>query len=765
MNRDSEGKQDGRSDGTRRGGGTENGLQEILSHAQGEIRTNLLDAIEKEQQTGQKLIDILRQDVDRDMFKSIWKFLNRPIVGKNEEQGGKKVKDQLFEGGWIAPDELEAAERTGEAYDAKIGHHLISRGHISEAQLQDALAQQDRTGQSFWRVLVNQGLVSPKQIADARKYGEKPQVSALGTEALKKICLRTGMVTEEDWEAALKQSGRSGRHILQVLVDSEVAGKEELGKAISAQLGIEWVDLADAGIDPEALKLLPEHLARASRMIPISRTDDTVRVAMANPQDAADRESFHILVDMDMEPVLAFEQDILDAIERHYRPVGTAKPEGGEDEGGALGRLKSRLGRATRKEQEVVSLAENAGVISMVASIIEGAVNSRATDIHLEPQAESLRVRYRMDGLLYDIMNLPGYLSEEVISRVKVLADLDIAERRRPQDGHFTIEVHEGEREYDIRVSTLPTVLGEKMALRLLNPEDLFRGLRELGLDPEQLAGVERAIDEPYGMIMSTGPIGSGKTTTLYALLSEVDILTQNVVTIEDPVEYQLPGINQVQVDRRIERTFAGMLRSVVRQDANVMMVGEVRDAETANVAVEAAGTGHLLLCTMHTNDTAGAITRLGNLGVPSFLVANSVTTIIAQRLVRRICQSCREEYDPEEAILNAVGLSGDEAGRITFYRGGGCDECFQTGYRGRTGIFEVLQLSPAIRQIVLAGADRTAVVARAREEGMTTLREAGIKKIEQGVTTLEEVARVKGTASRHARVEDNIKAEGEGNA
>ncbi len=732
----------------------DNGLHEILSNAQGEIRTNLIRAIEKERQTGQKLIDILRQDVDREMFKNIWEFLHRPIAGKEGSKSGKKVKDQLFEGGWINPDELEEAERTGEAYDAKIGHHLVNSGYISEAQLQDALAQQERTGQSFWRVLVNQGLVSPKQIADARKYSSQLMVSALGEEALKKSCLLTGVVTEDQCEAAIKQSRRTGRHMLQTLVDSKAVGKQVLGDALSKQLGIEWVDLTDVDIDPEAMRLLPAHLALESRMVPISRTDNTVRVAMANPQDAASKESFRILTDMEMEPVLAFEQDILNAIEKHQRQPAAAKPKSTEEEGGALGRWKKKLGRVTSEEEEVISLAEDAGIISLVASIIEGAINSRATDIHLEPQAESLRVRYRMDGLLYDIMNLPGRLSSEVISRVKVLADLDIAERRRAQDGHFTVTAQDKEREYDIRVATLPTVLGEKIAMRLLNPEDLFRGLRELGLEPEQLPNIEQTINEPYGMILATGPIGSGKTTTLYALLSEVDILSQNVVTIEDPVEYQLPGINQVQVDPRIERTFAGMLRSVMRQDANVMMVGEIRDSETARVAVEAAGTGHLLLSTMHTNDAAGAIIRIENLGVPSFLVANALTTVIAQRLVRRICKNCKEEYEPDEAFLKAVDMSPEEAENIKFYRGGGCEDCFQTGYRGRTGIFEVLQLTPVIRELVLAESDRTEIIAQARKEGMITLREAGIKKVSQGVTTLEEVARVRRTGAVQMRTD-----------
>jgi type IV pilus assembly protein PilB len=736
----------------------EEGLQEILSRAQGDIRNNLQNALEKQRKSGRKLIDILRQDVDREMFSNIWQFLHGPADKGGEEKSQKQVKDELLEGGWITPGELEEAERTGEVYDPKIGRHLVESGYITEDQLQDALIQQERTGQSFWRVLVNEGLVSPKQIADARKYGSQKLVSTLGEEALKQVLLRTGVVNEKECERALSETRRTGRNMLQVLIDSGVVSKPLLGDALSEELGIPWLDLQDAEIDPEALRLLPEHLARENRMIPISEENDTVRVAMANPQDTACRESFRMLVNRDIEPVLAFEQDILDSLEEHYRPVSPAEEEPEEEKGGALQRLKRRLSGATPEEQEMATLAEDAGVISLVASIMEGAINSRATDIHLEPQSDSLRVRYRIDGLLYDIMSLPEHLHTEVISRVKVLADLDITERRHPQDGHFSIKAHD--REFDIRVATLPTVLGEKMVLRLLNPEDLFRGLRELGLESDQLTILEEAINQPYGMILATGPIGSGKTTTLYALLSEVDILTQNVVTIEDPVEYQLPGINQVQVDRRIERTFAKMLRSVLRQDANVMMVGEIRDAETANVGVGAARTGHLLLSTMHTNDAVGAIITLEHLGVPSFMVANTVSTVIAQRLVRRVCPECRKEREPDEALLRAVDLTPDEAEDITFYEAVGCDKCFQMGYRGRTGIFEVLRITSELRQMILQDASREEMVGRASQEGMLTLRESGLNKVRQGVTTVEEVARVTRAGAESAIVGTSAKEE-----
>ncbi|MFW6457472.1 MAG: ATPase, T2SS/T4P/T4SS family [Planctomycetota bacterium] len=719
-------------------------LREILGHAQGEIRTQLRQAIEQQQKTGRKLMEILRQDVDREMFKGIWEFLHNPVSpGKGQKSGKKKVKDQLSEEGWINADELEEMVRSDETFDAEIGQRLVDNGYISEEQLKTAQVQHERTGQSVWRILVNTGKVSPKQIADVRKYGDVGG-STTGDTALKEACQQSGVVTEEECETAMEQSRTTGRNILQVLVDSGTVDKHVLGEAISDELDVDWIGLTSADIDQESAELLPEHLARKNRMIPFSHHENTVRIAMANPRDPAARESFRMLANMEVEPVLAFEEDIIDVIDDVYNQapsVGTT-----EKHKGALARIRETLKHATPEEEEVVSLAQNAGVISLVASIVEGAINSRATDIHLEPQADALRVRYRIDGLLYDIMNLPEGLHDEVISRVKVLANLDITERRRPQDGHFTIDVRE--KEYDIRVATLPTVLGEKMVLRLLNPEDLFRGMRELGLQQDQLDLLEDSISDPYGMILATGPIGSGKTTTLYALLSEVDILTQNVVTIEDPVEYQLPGINQVQVDRQIDRTFASMLRSVLRQDANVMMVGEVRDAETANVAVGAARTGHLLLSTMHTNDAAGAIITLEHLGVPKFLIANSVTTVVAQRLVRRLCPHCKEEGEPEQTLLETMELDRDEVAGMEFYQARGCDECYQMGYKGRTGIFEVMRISPNLHTLVLHGADRGEIIKCARKDGMITLQEAGLHKVQQGITTLEEVARVTKTST-----------------
>jgi type II secretory ATPase GspE/PulE/Tfp pilus assembly ATPase PilB-like protein len=443
----------------------------------------------------------------------------------------------------------------------------------------------------------------------------------------------------------------------------------------------------------------------------------------------------------DVVPVLAFDKDLLEALKREHARTQPEAPAAGAPARSPLTRLKERLQGAAGSMQEMATMVERMGVVDVVTSIIEGAINSRATDIHLEPQSYGLRVRYRIDGMLYDVMTLPEKMEEEIIARVKVLSNMDVTERRHPQDGHCSIEI--GEKTYDMRAATLPTVLGEKLVLRMLSADEVFLGLRELGLEPEQLRTVEAAVARPYGMILVTGPIAAGKTSTLYAALSEIDIFTRNVVTIEDPVEYRLPGINQVEIDHRVDRTFANMLRAVLRQDANVMMVGEIRDEDTAAVAVRAAMTGHMVFSTLHANDAVGAIGALRHLGIPAYLVTSAVHTVAAQRLVRKVCPRCREPYTPDESLLRAAGLDPQEVRRMIFYKAVGCKECYRTGYRGRTGIFEILSMDETIKSMVLAGAGHDEIVKSARERGMMSLMQAGVKKVQEGAVTLEELLRV----------------------
>lgn len=712
------------------------GMEQVLAHAQGETRRQLEDAMQRKQHTGAKLFDILHQDVDREMFGRIWSFMNKPVDEKNTEEK-RTVKDVLTETGWLSTEEWEEAQAGGDEYDPIVGRILVESGVITEERLIEFVAQSKHSGQSVWRILVNRGMVSPKQIADARKLGQERVGQRLDQSSSMDILLKTGLVDKAKCDAALAESKKTGKNFFQAVIDLKIVGKDKLGEALAKQMEVSYADLSKCEIEPEAANLIPQQLAEQNHMMPVGFSNGSVKLAMLNPHDAAARGTFTMVTGRSPEVVLAFEKDLMDTIRRYY-PAAGAQPS---KEGSPLTRLKERLRDSAAVQGDMVSLAENVGVVNLVASIIEGAINSRATDVHLEPQSYGLRVRYRIDGMLYDIMNLPTQLMPEVISRVKVLAGMDVTQRRASQDGHFTINV--GEKVYDLRVASLPTVMGEKLALRLLNPEDVFMGFRELGLEGTQLEMMEAAIKQPYGMVLVTGPVAAGKTTTLYAALSEIDIFTQNVVTIEDPVEYQLPGINQVQVDLRVHRTFADMLRSAVRQDTNVMMVGEIRDPDTAEIAVRASLTGHLVFSTLHANDAVGAVDTLKHLGIRPFLIASSVIVVIAQRLVRRICPVCREAYEPSQKLLNAAGITPEMAEGITFYRPKGCDKCHQTGYKGRSGIYEVFRLDEEIKALIIEEAPLDVIKKKARQSGMTTLMECGLSKVRAGMTTVEELLRV----------------------
>jgi type II secretory ATPase GspE/PulE/Tfp pilus assembly ATPase PilB-like protein len=394
--------------------------------------------------------------------------------------------------------------------------------------------------------------------------------------------------------------------------------------------------------------------------------------------------------------------------------------------------------RGREREWHTLRVDNTTTAVQLVNTIFEGAIQARATDIHIEPQLPRMRVRYRIDGMLFDALTVLPTLEMPVISRIKILADMDITERRLPQDGHITIDI--AGQEYNMRVATIPTTYGEKLVLRLLSKNNVITGLKQLGLAPEDERRIRSLITKPQGMILVTGPIGSGKTTTLYSALNEVNILTNNIVTIEDPVEYQLAGINQVEVDTKAGLTFASGLRSILRQDADILMVGEIRDVETAIVAVRAALTGQQLFSTLHTVDTPSAITTLENFGIQPYLIASALSGVVAQRLVRRVCTACRRWYTPSPAVVKQIGLPSDHEHRFAY--GAGCEECYYTGYLGRTGLFEILLVSDTIRHLIIERAGEKALQTAAMQEGMHTLAQSGIKKILQGITTPQEVMR-----------------------
>ena len=394
---------------------------------------------------------------------------------------------------------------------------------------------------------------------------------------------------------------------------------------------------------------------------------------------------------------------------------------------------------ATTKEpsrfDEIVRDAQGVPVVKLVTTIIEGAVNSGATDIHLDPQEPEMRVRYRIDGVLHDVMSIPHDIESAVVSRIKILADIDITETRHPQDGHISMEV--GDAEFDVRVATLPTYLGERVVLRLLDQSSVLAGIKDLGLEKDDEDKLFRIIDQPYGMILVTGPTGSGKTTTLYSCLNEMDVMTESIVTLEDPVEYQLSGINQVQIDPDIDRTFASVLRASLRQDIDVLLVGEIRDPETARIAIRAAMTGHLVLSTLHTNDAPEAISTLRNMDIPAYLVASALTAIVAQRLVRKICSECKTSYTPTKPLLRSLRLPETTK---KLYKGKGCAACYHTGYHGRTGIFEILEINEPVRKMIV---EEQSVASIVKSSKLKTMADRCRQKVKSGEVTAEEFLRV----------------------
>jgi len=497
------------------------------------------------------------------------------------------------------------------------------------------------------------------------------------------------------------------------------------------------VNLNDYKVDRQVAQILPQEVVRRLNMLPLEIADNQLYVAAAMPVNLPGMDEIRLLTGLKVKPIIVPEKDLAQAINEHFSIRQTAKQ--------AIIDLRLQgLAQSMGTDEEERPDIEEAPVVTLVNSIIRGAVNDGASDIHLEPQHPEMRVRYRINGILHDITTIPKYIEPPIVSRIKLLADMDITERRRPQDGHIAIDV-EG-RQIDLRVSTVLTINGEKIVIRVLNKETMLIDLEQLGLSSQQEDAFKSFIAHPYGMILITGPTGSGKTTTLYAVLKQLDSLTRNIVTIENPVEYEMPSINQIQVNPYVDITFAAALRTIVRQDPDIIMVGEIRDFETADIAIQAALTGHLVFSTLHTNDAPGAIVRLLDMGVQPFFTASAVIGVAAQRLVRTICPECKESYRPSRAELQWLDLPDNRADLKPvpiLSRGKGCNFCFNTGYRGRTGIFEVLKIDEDIRGLILTQAPASEIRKVALTKGMKSLREMGREKVLQGISTVEEVQRV----------------------
>jgi type IV pilus assembly protein PilB len=555
------------------------------------------------------------------------------------------------------------------------------------------------------------------------------------------IFVEEGYLSNEELKQILQTRTDTTEPLGDLLVRlGKISVKQKL-KCMGLQMGVPFVDLARMEVDPEAARIIPHAAAIRLLAVPVEKSEVAATVAMVNPLDLAALDELTTITGIDIDPVLATEEDVRDAI---FRSFG-AYDDLGEIVGEAVRGVDTeglKLARAEEEESpvnvvELKEVVEGAPVIKLVNALMTRAISMRASDIHIEPQQKKVRVRLRIDGLLQEVMTVPKDLRHPLVSRIKVLANLDIAERRVPQDGRSTLMSPHGE--YDLRVSTYPSVYGETVVIRLLDKHAAMIDMSKLGMSEETLSRLIPRLDEPQGMVLVTGPTGSGKTTTLYAAIHHLNSIYRNIITIEDPVEYQLEGIVQGNVNPKAGVTFAAGLRAILRQDPDVILVGEVRDGETASISIEAALTGHMVLTSLHANDSAAALTRMIDMGIEPFLLASSVTCSVAQRLVRLICPKCVEDYDPELQILNKLGLPTDRR----YNRGRGCEYCARSGFRGRTGIYEILEVDSDIRRMVLAGKQSGEIRAHAESQGMHTLRADARRKVLEGQTTVDEVMRV----------------------
>lgn len=569
---------------------------------------------------------------------------------------------------------------------------------------------------------------------------------------LGELLVRNKLITKEQLDKALLIQKTSGNKLGYDLVKLGFVTDEDIAQCLSRQFGIPAINLSHFEIDQTVLDLVPVEICRKYDLIPVNRTGAVLTVAMADPTNIRAMDEINFICGYQVEPVVASDFAIREAVDKYYGSTHALELKQVMDQAVAEKNLQSGESSdmevlESAEELDLALLekqAEDAPVVKLVNKVLYDALNQAASDIHIEPYEKEFRVRYRIDGVLYVKVNPPLKLRDAMTSRIKIMAKLDISEKRLPQDGRIKIKTkHQGKiKELDFRVSILPTLFGEKIVLRLLDKENLKLDMTKLGLEAESLKKLEKAILKPYGMILVTGPTGSGKTNTLYSAMSRINTPETNIITAEDPVEFNIPGINQVQMKEQIGLNFAAALRSFLRQDPNIILVGEVRDFETAEIAIKAALTGHLVLSTLHTNDAPSTINRLMNMGIEPFLVASSVLLIGAQRLIRRICSECKEEYKvPLEAMVD-IGFSEEESRRVTIYKGRGCQLCGNTGYKGRVGLFEVMEVGDSIRELILVGASALEIRRKAVEEGMITLRSSGLEKLRQGMTTIEEVLR-----------------------
>ncbi len=547
------------------------------------------------------------------------------------------------------------------------------------------------------------------------------------------LLVANGAITKEQLKKAREQQRKAGEPLGRVLVKSGTISESQLLSILAGQLGLEFVDLSEYKVDLSAVTLIPERVAKKNLVIPIDFIDGKLVVAAANPTDVFIFDDLRMMTGYEIKVVVSTKEDILSSASKHskadevveqtFEEIGTAMGEEGEE------------------AAQAAELIDDAPIVKLTNLIISQAVNDRASDIHIEPQEEDVRIRFRVDGVLHEVMRPPKRVQSGLASRIKIMADMNIAETRIPQDGRIGLTI--GGKSIDLRVTTLPTVYGEKTVLRILEKESILIDLKELGFLPESLKRYESSFKKPYGAILVTGPSGCGKTTTLYAALNVLNSIEKKLITVEDPVEYKMPGIMQIQVNPKAGLTFASALRAILRNDPDLVMIGEIRDRETAMISIESALTGHLVLATLHTNNAPQSLTRLTEMGVEPFLSASAVDCVATQRLARKLCKSCREEYTPEDDLLKKIGMKIEKKKGATFYKPVGCGKCKNTGYKGRIGVYEVMLVSEEIEKMAVDRASSDAIGKKAVEEGMLTLKQDGLEKVRLGITSIEEVIRV----------------------
>jgi len=605
---------------------------------------------------------------------------------------------------------------------------------------------------------------------------------------LGELLLKESMITPQQLEEALAHQKMNGGKLGKAFVTLGYVKDEEITSLLSRQYGVPSINLDHFEIDPSIIKIIPAETCRKYQILPLSRSGATLTIAMADPTNVFAMDDIKFMTGYNVEPVVGSESSLEEALERYYgssRSLQLAEPGGGRGGGGgglgdspklkdvmadsaltfddmasigglsevdvdAIADEEADVEEVSTQEDEIdlnalTKSSEAAPVVKLVNVLLIDSLKRGASDIHIEPYEKEFRVRFRIDGIRYNVMALPLRLRDPLISRVKIMAKLDISEKRLPQDGRIKIrlKIEDRSRDMDFRVSCLPTLWGEKVVLRLLDKSKLMLDMTKLGFEPASLARFKNAIAKPYGIVLVTGPTGSGKTNTLYSAIAALNKPDINIVTAEDPVEFNLAGVNQVQIRENIGLNFAAALRSFLRQDPNIVLVGEIRDFETAEISIKAALTGHLVLSTLHTNDAPSTISRLVNMGIEPFMVGTAVLLVQAQRLIRRLCSGCKEEVkDVPIQTLVDLGFSPDEANGLALFKGRGCGTCNGTGYKGRVGLYEVMEMSEGLKDLVLVGASAVEIRKKAVEEGMLTLRMSGLEKIKQGITTIEEVLR-----------------------